>query len=423
MSKPLFQNIYFKLGVILVIILLLLIPKIMIQQLIRERENRQQEAIHEVSDKWGQSQTLSGPILSIPYYEPGGTKKYAHFLPDALNIDGNISPESRHRGIFEIVVYDSKLHVNGQFKPLHPDQLGIDINRMLWSEAIVTLGISDLKGIEKQIELQWNDTTHQFNSGLVTTDVVSNGVTAFVGMEPFSTSSYDFSFDLNLKGSQELHFTPIGKVTTTSIHSPWNNPSFNGQFLPDTSHISAQGFDATWNILHLNRNYPQSWIDSKHSIQSSAYGIDLILPVDNYQKSTRSIKYAILFLVLTFMVFFFIEVFNKRSMHPIQYLLVGIALIVFYTLLLSFSEYLHFNAAFMISSGATISLITLYVRAVLKSNLLSFMLAGILGILYGFIFIVIQLQDYSLLFGSIGIFMILALVMYISRKIDWNNLG
>lgn len=423
MSNSLSQNIYFKLGVIIVIILLLLIPKIMIEQLIREREHRQHEAISEVSGKWGQAQTISGPILSIPYYEPGGTKKFAHFLPDRLNINGDISPESRHRGIFEIVVYDSKLRVDGHFAALHPEQLGVDVNRLMWTEAIVTLGISDLKGIEQQIELEWNDTLHQFNSGLVSTDVVSNGVTAFVALEPFTKGEFAFAFDLDLKGSQHLHFTPTGKVTSTNIHSTWSNPSFNGQFLPDTSHIHAQGFDASWNILHLNRNYPQSWTDSKFHIDNSAFGIDLILPVDNYQKSTRSIKYAILFLVLTFMVFFFIEVFNKRSMHPIQYLLVGIALIVFYTLLLSMSEYLPFNGAFLASTSATILLITLYVRAILKSNLLALMLAGILGVLYGFIFVVIQLQDYSLLFGSIGIFVILALVMWISRKIDWNNLG
>jgi len=237
------------------------------------------------------------------------------------------------------------------------------------------------------------------------------------------SADYSFSFNLNLKGSQFLYFTPVGKTTNIQLTSKWPNPSFNGAFLPDTRTTDDTGFAAQWQVLHLNRNYPQTWIGSKHSLTESAFGVDLLLPVDNYQKSYRSIRYAILFIGFTFLVFFFIEVLNKVFIHPIQYILVGIALVVFYTLLLSTSEYLTFNSAFILSAIATLLLIAGYVKAILRSNQITFLISGILTILYSFIFVIIQLQDYALLIGSIGIFIILGLVMYFSRKIDWYNLN
>jgi inner membrane protein len=242
-------------------------------------------------------------------------------------------------------------------------------------------------------------------------------------MDPKDSSTYQFKLSLNLKGSQLLYFTPVGKVTDINLSSDWPNPSFNGAFLPDKREISEKGFKANWNILHLNRNFPQVWTGSQHTISKSSFGIDLILPVDNYQKSYRSIRYAILFIGFTFLVFFFIEVLNKVFIHPVQYILVGVALIVFYTLLLSFSEHMKYNLAFIISALSTLLLIAGYVKAILKSSQLSLLISGILTVLYTFIFVIIQLQDYALLIGSIGIFIILGLVMYFSRKIDWYNLS
>ena len=231
-----------------------------------------------------------------------------------------------------------------------------------------------------------------------------------------------FSMDIDIKGSQYLYFVPVGKTTNVSISSNWNNPSFGGEFLPDSREIETNGFQALWNILHLNRNYPQSWSDIEYSVYDSSFGVNLLLPVDRYQKSMRVIKYAILFLAFTFLVFFFVEVMNKLFIHPIQYILVGIAIVVFYTLLLAFSEYITFNLSYLISALLTLGLITGYVMAILNSKNLALLILGILGILYGFIFTIIQLQDYALLIGSIGVFIILALVMYYSRKINWYEI-
>jgi inner membrane protein len=429
------NNIYFKVGTIVIITLLLLIPVSMIKSLIHEREATQREAISEVSSKWAEEQTISGPFISIPYYRyvKEFTKKdttekilqikeYIHILPSQLNISGDINPEKRHRGIYEIVVYNSKLDIAGTFNKLDIASLDILPQNILFDKAEFVIGINDLRGIEEQVTLTWNNDKISFNPGVSSNDVVNTGINAILNINPTDSSSYNFNLSLDLKGSQFLYFTPVGKITDINLASMWSNPSFNGAFLPDSREVTEKGFTANWNVLHLNRNYPQTWIGSRHSISNSSFGIDLLLPVDNYQKSYRSIRYAILFIAFTFLVFFFIEVLNKVFIHPIQYILVGVSLIVFYTLLLSISEHLNYNFAFIVSALATLLLIAGYVRAILKSGKLALLISGILTILYTFIFVIIQLQDYALLIGSIGVFIILGLVMYFSRKIDWYNL-
>ncbi len=430
------HNIYLKIGSIVMIALLLLIPAFMISGLISERESTQSRAILEVSSKWGGQQTLTGPFISIPYYryvretvgkDSAGrlvqVKDYIHILPDKLDIAGEISPQKRERGIYEIVVYDSKLNFSGTFQKLDFGALDFRPQNIQFDKAEFVLGIPDLRGIEKQISLQWNDAQVSFNPGVSSTDVVNSGINARVIVSDSDSITYRFSFSLDLKGSQLLYFTPMGKETDITMHSGWSNPSFNGAFLPDSREISAAGFNANWNVLHLNRNFPQIWSGARYNTTESAFGVDLLLPVDNYQKSHRSIRYAILFIGFTFLVFFFIEVLNKIFIHPVQYILVGIALIVFFTLLLALSEHILFNPAYISSALATLLLIAGYIRAILKSWKLTGLITGILTVLYSFIFVIIQLQDYALLIGSIGVFVILALTMYFSRKIDWYNLS
>jgi len=434
--RSLKNNIYFKIGTIVIITLLLLIPASMIRLLIIERESTQNEAIREVSSKWGEEQTISGPLISIPYYRyikefsrKDSTEKivqikeFIHILPTELNISGNINPEKRYRGIYEIVVYNSKLSISGAFNNIDLASLDIQPRNILFDKAEFVIGINDLRGIEEQVILNWNDQNIAFNPGVSSNDVVMSGINALLNLDLKDSSAYNFSLELDLKGSQLLYFTPVGRVTNINLRSEWPNPSFKGSFLPDSREVSEKGFVANWNVLHLNRNFPQIWLGNRHSISDSSFGIDLLLPVDNYQKSYRSIRYAILFIGFTFLTFFFIEVLNKVFIHPIQYILVGIALIVFYSLLLSISEYLKYNLAFIVSAISTLALIAGYVQAILKSGKLTLLISGILTVLYSFIFTIIQLQDYALLIGSIGIFIILGLVMYFSRKIDWYNVN
>ncbi|MCH2223635.1 MAG: cell envelope integrity protein CreD [Crocinitomicaceae bacterium] len=428
--KSLFENIFFKMGMIAVLIVLLLIPTVMVQNLIHERMNRQDEAIAEVSTKHAHSQTLTGPILTIPYLitktlqdSKGDVKvvkerKYYHVLPEELNIQGNVTPEKRKRGIYEIVVYGADLNVNGIFDDFNLENNGIHKEQLLLDKAFITLGISDLKGVKDQVKFKFSDSNVMFNPGVINNDVVHSGLNVHVPIESLD-GELKFDFDLSLNGSEQLMFAPVGKVTNVAVKSPWKEPSFDGNFLPFNRKVSESGFVANWKVLHLNRNYPQQWIGNKHRIQGSNFGVNLKLPVDVYQKSMRVAKYAILFIVLTYLVFFFVEILNRILIHPIQYILVGIALILFYVLMLAFSEQIYFDYAYLLAALMTIVLIFMYCRSILKSWALAGMTAAILIILYGFIFIIIQMQDFALLFGSLGVFMILAVTMYFSRKIDW----
>ncbi len=418
------------------LVLILLIPTSMIESLIREREYRREDVTREVSSKWGGSQTITGPVLTIPYIKYikdeeknlVKTKAYAHFLPDALNINGNLNPEIRYRSIYEIIVYNTKLKFDGTFPMPDFDELGINKTYVLWDEAYVSLGIPDMKGIRDNIDLKWNNTTYAFNPGIESNDIIGSGVSTKVilnnkieGTEEIDTTkkSFAFAFDLNLNGSNYLDFIPVGKETNVALKSNWAHPSFNGASLPDERDITKDGFTAHWKELHLNRNYPQQWLGSSQNVYDSAFGVDLLLPVDEYQKSTRSAKYAIMFISFTFLIFFFIEIRNKKRIHPIQFILVGLALTIFYALLVSLSEHIHFNNAYLISSTAIILLISTYSITIFKNKKLTALMGGVLILLYGFIFTILQLEDYALLMGSIGLFIVLAIIMYLSRKIDW----
>jgi inner membrane protein len=429
------ENIYVKLGAIAVIVILLLIPTSFVHNIIDERESTQLKAIQEVSNTWGKEQNLLGPFISIPYLkyatvlsennsvEKIGTRiEYIHIMPSQLKIDGQIYPEKRNRGIYDIVVYNSKLKISGKIDSLELKSIPIPINDIQFDKAEFVLGLNDLNGIQNQVSLSWNNQQSYFKPGVSSKDIVKSGINSKLDITSLQNSSGEFSFELDLNGSKHIYFTPVGNNTDVHINSTWQNPSFKGAFLPDNSLITENGFEANWNILDLNRNFPQIWTNLGQSIQSLAFGVELLLPVDNYQKADRSIKYAILFIVLTFTVFFFIEVLKKVFIHPIQYILVGIALVLFFTLLISISEQLSFNTSFILSAIATLSLITAYVKSILKSTHLAIIIAGVLGIQYTFIFVIIQLQNYSLIIGSLGLFLILGLVMYFSRKIDWYDL-
>jgi len=419
--------------IVTALIILLLIPTLIINTLVNERKARQAEAFSEISNKWAEAQTITGPIVSIPYEEyykesNGVTRKvkrYIHILPEELKIKGELLPEKRYRGIFETVVYSSNIEFTGSFSDIYSSMESIQSKDVLFNEAFVSLGITDLRGIENNVSIDFNKESYSFNSGIETNDIFKCGIHAQIHLDIQDSINhiYHFSLKLKLKGSQYLYFTPVGKETILDISSTWDTPSFDGAYLPDSREVKSTGFTATWKVLHLNRNYPQYWLNSAYSVEDSAFGVMLYLPVDNYTKTDRAIKYAILFIALTFLIFFFLELLTHNSIHPLQYILIGFALTIFYILLLSISEQLYFNMAYLLSSIMTIGLISWYSRSILKDKKLAFLIGGNLIILYGFIFVILQLQDYALLIGSLGLFTILTIVMYFSRKIDWKGIS
>jgi len=415
-----------KLLIVAALSLLLLIPALMIENIVHERNSRKKSAQNEVSDKWGNNQTISGPILSVPFNKfiknkDGNVVKYisyAHFLPETLSVKSNLESEKRYRGIYELVVYNAKINVTGMFSFPDFTNMGVADAEIIWKDAVLTFGISDMKGIKKLVDIKINNKNFTANPGVETRDVLVSGI----NVKPLLNSTpqnLNFSIDLDLNGSKELMFAPVGKETSVAVKSDWSNPSFNGNFLPSSRKISDDGFSAKWKVLHLNRNFPQKWIGSKFKIDNSQFGVSLRVKVDEYQKTTRTTKYAIMFIGLTFLTFFMIELLGGKSVHPIQYLLIGFGLLIFYTLLLSFTEHISFESSYLIASIAVIAMITLYTKSVFRENKFTLLILGILILLYGYLYIVLQLQDYALLMGSLGLFAILALLMYLTRNIDW----
>lgn len=433
------NSVSLKLLAIGILVIILLIPSFMLIDLIRERENLRDGAIKELNSKWGEEQTIGGPVLTIPYKfhiqnKDGNVETkiaYAHFLPDNLKISGNIEPEKRKRGIYMVVLYNTRLSVTGNFKKPDLDKLNISPEDFIFKDAFISLGITDMKGIKESVSFRWNDSSRNFNPGIVTHDIFESGISVHVYLDK-TLSTYDFSFSLNLNGSQGVHFLPTGNETNVSLMSTWTNPSFQGSFLPDTRTVGPQGFSARWKVLQLNRNYAQQGVGSYlrtneaakniDNLQESSFGVDLPLPIDEYQKTMRSAKYGILFILLTFLTFFFIEVLNKKRIHSIQYLLIGFSICLFYVLLLSISEHLSFNIAYLISCVVIIGLDTFYYSHILKNKKLTYFMSGVLAILYGFFYALLQLQDYSLLVGSCGLLLILGVIMYLTRNIDWYEL-
>lgn len=419
------QSITLKAMIIAILTLLMLIPDVMIQNLISERKQRSEETIEKINAKWSNAQTINGPALVIPYVqkvvlEDGKIEREYHklyFTPESLNINSKLTPEERHYGIYKSILYKSELLISGNFKKLAfqlPPECEIN-----WDEAIIRIGISDLRGIKNNLDFTLGTAHFAAETG-GTKDAIGEGLVIALKDSKLLQSDEKLSFKCNLKlnGSSDINFIPLGKTTQVSMQGAWQSPGFIGSFTPEYK-LNNGNFTAKWNVLHYNRNIPEMWTDNYQSFADTSFGVNLVDTLDHYQQNMRSAKYALMFIALTFVVFFFVEILTRKKIHPIQYLLVGIALILFYSLLLSISEQLNFGLAYLIATFATISLITIYTHSIFKNKTKTAILTILLGVLYTFLYVVLQLEDIALLIGSIGLFVILGIIMYFSRKINW----
>jgi inner membrane protein len=388
------ESIIIKLVSIGILLLILMLPSSWVSHLISERQSRADEVISEVSGKWAASQTLTGPVLMIPYKQiekvdewTGGVKysrliettHKAYFVPEDLTINGTVSPEKLRRGIFDVAVYDSKVNLKSTFGNISFDKWNIPDEQVMWNDAALLMGIKDLQGIHENPKIRSGEMSFKSESlanvGLTisdyssSTDYRGNRVESAVEspttgiIVPFEWNSRadiikDFTVELELKGSERLYFVPVGKSTSVSLTSNWPSPSFDGKMLPITREVTEQGFKATWKILAFNRPLPDQWADGEHSLSGTEFGVRLVIPADQYQKSMRTSKYDVLIILLAFTALFLVEITRKVRIHPFQYILVGVALIIYYTLLLSISEHLGYNIAYAISSTATVLLLT-----------------------------------------------------------------
>ncbi|CAL2101048.1 Cell envelope integrity protein CreD [Tenacibaculum sp. 190130A14a] len=420
---------------------ILIIPLIFIEDLIRERSYRQKTVVNEIGKQWGNEVVVYGPILKVPYKvfteklitnektKQVTTEKiehieYAYFFPDKLDINSNIDPEQKKRGIYTTAVFNSSILINGVFKTIDFSKKEIEEKNILWSKSKIVLKTTNVKGVSSAVKVKLNDKTYDLSSNEKDGFNYYNLESDYVPFKEIETREklVNFSINFNVRGSEEVRFIPIGKETTARITSNWKTANFMGEFLPyNPDKIQNDGFDAKWKVLDINRPFSQQHFSELPNFNEFDFGVNFKIPVDEYQKSERSTKYGFLVITLTFLVFFLIQTISKINMHPFQYLMIGLALVMFYTLLVSISEHSDFLKAYGIASISVITLITLYAKNILKSNKFTVFVAISLSALYAFIFTIIQLENYALLVGSVGLFIILAIVMYVSRKIDWSS--
>ena len=405
---------------------IMMIPTVFISDLVRERQERNETVVKEVGSRWALAQTISGPYIFLPYkvYSTDAAGKPLVFsnhlliLPENKQVAGKINHEIRERSIYKVLLYRAALTDQGNFIFNLPKEITAD--QVQWSDARICFGISDFKGIEEKIIIRLNGADNELSPGLPPGDTSDKGLSA-----PITLSSTDLGKPLNyqmnikIKGSEMLHFVPLGGNSHYSLTSDWPSPSFDGSNLPSERTVTETGFTAAWNFNKANLPFGTVLNDFKFDRSALAFGVTMVEPADQYAKTNRSIKYAILIIGLTFSLFFIIELMQRKPIHPVQYVLIGLALVIFYSLLLAISEFLAFDHAYLIASAATILLIGLYAKAHFRSWKSAGIFSGVLSLLYGFIFVLIRLEDTALLVGSIGLFIILALTMYGSKKVNW----
>ena len=438
-----------KLGGILVLVLLLQIPLFMIRGLLDERHERCAEAVREITETWGRTQTVVGPVLVVPYRALRVVEKetlvngrtvhtteermgdaYACFLPEELTVEGNIDPSKRHRGIYEAVVYTSRLKLSGHFVAPDLRPLGIAPEALQWSRAWIAFGISDLRGTRETLKLAWDGQSLPLIPGtqIEGLDAGLHADLSATGNSGMINTPHTFSVEFMLNGSGSLAFAPLAVQTSVRLKSPWADPSFSGAFLPTEREITPSGFNAFWNIPYYGRDYSQQWSClsdqpslNNDKVRPSCFGVDLVTPVDSYRAVERATKHGALFITLLFTAFFLFEVLAALRLHTLHYLLVGAALCLFYLGLLSLSEFIPFGIAYLAAAAASTLLIGLYCRSILHSGRRSLLITAALTGIYGFLFFVLQMQDYALLAGTGALFTVLAVLMYATRKVDWSN--
>lgn len=410
-----------KLALLAILGLLFFIPLEMIKEIIRERQSSADKVKKEISDQWATKQIFSGPAINIPVRTVPSEKDEKpvtgiwHILPENLDITGTVKPEIRYRGIYQSVVYDSDLKIDGYF--VIPGEEALKDHEILWNEAYYTAGITDNRGIKGKIMLKIDSHQPEAEPGVRDTDIFESGITFDSPLlSPGEKVSFDMS--INLSGSEGLQFTPLGRSTSVFLQSEWDSPSFTGSFLPVKRNIDETGFTAEWEVTHLNRNFPQSWTGNAFHPQGSAFGLDLYQPVDHYQKAWRSSRYGMLFIALTFLVLIFIEISRKEAIHIFHYFLVALGLVLFFSLLNSLSEHTGFNLAYLISSVSTILLISIFTGTLFREKRIALIIFGMLAVLYTFIYVLLTLENSAYLIGNIGLFVLLAIIMIFSARLE-----
>lgn len=435
----------FKLGAIALLILLLLIPLSMIGGLVGERQHQRAEVLQDIARSSSYRQQLTGPILVLPYtkvwqqwkthaktgeryMEEQRRRGRLYFLPERFVLNGHVATEERARGIYKALLYRSDNQISGAFKLPARLGLGDDLGLYQFERPFLSVGISDIRGISNDLQLRFNGMNLSFAPGSAEERFGAGVHASLPLLDSQGGQTLEFAFDLKLQGTEQLSITPVGRDSRVELTSGWPHPSFVGEYLPSSREVSVKGFKAQWQTSFFATNLEEALADCVRQddckgLTGRNFGVSFVDPVDQYLKTERAIKYALLFIGLTFAVFFLFEVLKRMAVHPVQYALVGMSLALFYLLLLSLSEHLSFALAYGIAASACVLLIGFYVSHVLHSALRGGLFGLLLAALYGVLFALLSAEDYALLMGSILVFGVLTGVMVLTRKLDWYGVG
>lgn len=428
------RSVSIKAAVIGALVLVLLIPVSMINSVVHDRQSVHQQARWEIMRAWGQPQLLAGPVLVVPYtlrhVDSKGNEyieeRRLYVLPESLDIETDVHPEVRYRGLHKVPIYSTSIALTGRFARPDVDHLGIGTATLDWDKASVALTVSDARAISEAPSITMNGETARFESGgQALFQDTPPAIVAPAGSLLATANSGDalrFETTLSLNGSDSLQFVPLGDTTDVRMTSDWPSPSFRGNYLPKTRDISTEGFTAAWQIASLGRELPSQWTDRNPQsalAHNAAFGVSFYMPVSLYQLTLRATKYAVLFIGLSFVAYFLFEILAGLRLHPLQYLLVGFANAMFYLLLLSLAEHVGFGWAYLVSAAASAGLVSGYSTTILGGRQRGFVIAAVLAALYAFLFMTLKAENYALLAGAAGLWVALAAVMYMTRRIDW----
>jgi inner membrane protein len=350
-----------------------------------------------------------------------------YFLPEKFNLNGRLTTELRERGIYQARVYSANNLITGYVELAANFGISTDLANYQFGEPFMAVGLSDIRGIGNGLSLKVNDQTVAFQPGSAV-PWLGPGVHANLqGVNSAVASRLNFSLQLGIQGTGEFHVTPVGRESDIQLTSDWPHPSFTGDYLPNERNMSDSGFKAHWQTTFFATNLEEAVQACAKREQCTEFnarrlGVRLVDPVDQYLKSDRAIKYALLFVTLTFAGFFLLEVLKSLSVHPVQYALVGSALALFYLLLLSLSEHLGFALAYVISSGSCVLLISYYVVGMLGSARRALGFGAALAALYGLLYTLLNAEDYALMMGALLLFAALAAIMLLTRRVNWQQL-
>lgn len=441
-KQSFFQSPTFQSLLVAVLMLLMLVPLLMVNSIVNERNRYYNDTIDSISKGWGKSQTIVGPILSVPYVEhivsvdtvtdsDGVTKTISRdvfnektmvLLPEDLLINATLKDKQKKRGIYKALVYQADVKISGIFDL---NALPKENNKytIRWKKAWLSIGLSDTKAISSTTPLRWSNYSAKFEPGTRLVKLIPNGFHASMKNIPKGEKRPAFKIQLSFNGGTSFRFAPVGESSVAQIESSWPHPSFQGDILPTSTIIKEDGFSAEWRIPNLARNYPQSWLMNEESYQldSITTGVDLFTPVSLYSKVSRAVKYGALFIGLTFLTFLVFELTIKTRVHIIQYAIIGISLILFYLLLISLSEQIPFMIAYIYAASTIIGIITLYTFAVLKSFGKGLFILILLSSLYTALYFILQMEDYALLAGAGVMLFVVVILMMATRNISSSD--